>query len=378
MRGLRRRVTRGRALWGTLGTYLLWRLTRGAAYVIDHANAQRTLLFDIETLSWDSGLFEVFGLEPLLDAPALPALIPTTPRAPIRSSAPWPECSVAALSGDQQAALIGLGCRAEGLFSINYGSGAFVLASTGREPVRVPGLLTTLLASWWDERGGTPRLEARYALEGPVNSAATAIDWALDRLGLRVRTRELDDYLGAEPEGRRGVFFLPAVAGVGAPRWDPAARPKFSGDVRGATPRDLLRAVLESIACRCAEIIRLAQSPATTSNGIGVASAGPDTGPVLAAGGLTRCRTLLQAQADLLQRPVVVRESPDATCRGAALLARNPSLWWGRDRDLSGSTVVEPRLSRGEAETRYRAWERAVYGAEAPSARGVTAAPASR
>jgi len=353
VRGLRRRVASGRALWGTLGTFLVWRLSGGAVYAVDHANAQRTLLFDLDSRSWEPELFDTFGLGALVEAPALPAALPTTLTSPIclrRSGLPLRLC---AMTGDQQAALIGLGCRAEGAITINYGSGAFVLISTGERLVRVPGLLTTLLASWRGDRPGA-HPTVLYAVEGPVNAAATAIDWARKRLRLRLRIADLDRFLAGDRGPRRRVHFLPAVAGLGAPRWDPAARPRFAGDLRRAGPRDLMRAVVESIAFRCAEIVRAAPP-----------RDGPRGASILVAGGLTRCRTLLQTQADLLQRPIVVRETPDATGLGAALLTRDPAGWWGRHDAARDRLSVPPRISRDEADARYVAWVRAVYGPEA-------------
>jgi glycerol kinase len=285
------------------------------------------------------------------------------------------------MTGDQQAAQIGLGCRAEGVTTINYGSGAFVLISTGERLARVPGLLTTLLASW-EDAGSDGRPARRFAVEGPVNAAATAIDWAIRRLRLRLRTRDLDRFLGADDGRPRTVHFLPAVAGLGAPRWDSTARPRFAGDTRGATPRALLRAVVESIACRCAEIIRVADEHTAPPRTPGGAARVSEPLPVLVAGGLTRCRTLLQAQADLLQRPIVVRETPDATCLGAALLTRSPALWWGDDPAVAGGrggrNVTRPRITRDEAERRYGDWSRSVYGTEAAPRPGVAVARASR
>ncbi len=380
VRGLRRRVASGRALWGTLGTFLLWRFSGGICYAIDHANAQRTLLFDLATLSWDAGLFEAFDLAALLDAPSLPALVPTTLSSPPPLDVDGRPLRLAAMTGDQQAALIGLGCRAEGVVTINYGSGAFVLISTGGRLVRVPGLLATLLASWGEE-GATAGSRARYAIEGPVNAAATAIDWATRGLRLHLRTRDLDRFLGPDDGRPRTVHFLPAVAGLGAPRWDTGEQPRFAGDVGGATPRALVRAVVESIACRCAEIVRAASPHLEASSGTSRRPGPNGAPPILAAGGLARCRTLLQAQADLLQRPVLVRDSPDATCLGVALLTRAPSLWWGAtDAPTAGSgtEVVEPRVSREVAEARYRAWEGAVYGAERVPGAGVRKGRASR
>jgi glycerol kinase len=369
VRSLRRRLLAGRVLWGTLGTWVAWHLSGGALYAIDHANAQRTLLLDIDTLTWDPGLFAAFDLEPLLEARAVPALLPTVLARergglPLTCGAPF---RLAAMTGDQQAALIGLGCRAEGEVAINYGSGAFVLINTGARRARAPGLLTTLVASWRDGRDGRGT-SARFAIEGTVNAAATAIDWAERRLRVHVRTRELDAFLGPD-DGRRRVHFLPAVAGVGAPHWDPEARPRFAGDVAGASAPQLMRAVVESIALRCAEIVRTAEAGAPS--GASAAAGAPPGGgagrrdwPILAAGGLTRCRALLQAQADLLQRPIAVRDFPDATGRGAALLAAvSPARLFGaRETAPSRGTVFRPRISADEAESRFRCWERAVYG----------------
>lgn len=367
VRGLRRRVASGKALWGTLGSFLAWRLSGGAVYAVDHANAQRTLLFDLATRSWDPELFDTFGLGALVDAPALPALLPTSLAAPVdlvRTGLPIRLC---AMTGDQQAALIGLGCRSAGTITINYGSGAFVLISTGERLVRVPGLLTTLLASWRADRAASGST-VLYAVEGPVNAAATAIDWIRKRLRLALRVADLDRYLGVERAAARPIYFLPAIAGLGAPRWDPTARPRFAGDARGAEPRELVRAVVDSIAFRCAEIVRAAAGGMTLDHrSAGDARRASEAGasggaPILAAGGLTRCRALLQTQADLLQRPIIVRDTPDATGLGAALLTRNPSGWWGRHDRVPERFTVVPRITREEAEERVLAWEEAVYG----------------
>jgi len=364
--GLRRKVAAGRALWGPLGSFILWRLTEGAVYAVDHANAQRTLLVDLPSLAWDPSLFDLFGLEALLDAPALPALVPTSPSTEIEVTLREGGARLRAVTGDQQAALLVLGCRGPGEVCINYGSGAFVLRNVGAAPVRSAGLLTTILASWSEPDRGPGAPAARFALEGTVNSAATAIDWAERRLGIRVRTAELDRFLGPDDGRSRTVHFLPAVAGLGAPRWDPAARPRFAGDVARASPRDLLRAVVESIACRCAEIVRASDAERPPRDR--ALSIRRDA-PVLVAGGLVRCATLLQAQADLLGRPLLVSTSPDATALGAAVLAgRGPlRLFQGADRSRPAAgaeegRIVRPRLSRAEAEARFRTWERAVYG----------------
>ncbi len=382
--GLKQKVKSGRALWGTAGTYILWMLTGGAAYAIDHANAQRTLLFDIGRLAWDPDLFTLFGLEALLDAPALPALVPTWLPEEVELEVGGRSLRLRAMTGDQQAALAGLACRRDGDVAINYGSGAFVLRNTGPEPRRFKGLLTTLVSSWAATGAGVlpgTGCAAQFAVEGPVNAAATALDWVRRRLGLSVRTAALDDYLGPDDGRKHRVHFLPAVSGLGAPRWDPGATARFYGEVAAASPRELMRAAVLSIAMRCTEVLRAAALPSPRGR------ARPTGGeaPVRVAGGLTRCLTLLQAQADLLQRPILVVASPDATALGAAGMARQapPDIAGrARRRDVTrtgiararagrdeGARIVRPRISAREAEGLYRSWLKAVYGAPARAAR---------
>jgi glycerol kinase len=352
---LRRAVASGRALWGTLSTYLVWSLTRGAVYAVDHANAQRTLLMGLDDLAWDTELCALLGARALCDAPALPALVPVVSASEATLDAAGRRLRLGAVTGDQQAALEGLLCRRAGDVAINSGSGAFVLRRTGTRPVRVPGLLTTLVTSRHRRPGEPPGpggYHAAFAVEGTVNAAATAIDWAERRLGLSVRTARLDNAIGPDPGARRRrVHFLPAVSGIGAPRWEPDTRPGWFG-ATDAPPAERLLATVESIAQRCAEILRAASA-------IGRPRRGVHGTVVRVSGGLIRCRRLVQTQADLLGRPVVMSASADATALGAALLAA------GRDAPLPaarGEVVVRPRLAGRAATYLWRDWERAVYG----------------
>ena len=307
----------------------------------------------------DPSLFHLFGLEALLDAPSLPELVPTFASAALTIESAGKRLRLGTVTGDQQAAMLGLGCRRVGDVAINYGTGAFVLESSGSRRADVPGLLTTLLASWpfagaRPARRRAPDPNSLYAVEGTVNAAATAIEWAEARLGLRVPVEDLDAYLRRSRSSRRDVHFLPAVAGLGAPHWDASARPRFAGDHRGASSRRLLLAVVESIACRCAEILRTA---------VDATDHRKRERSIVVAGGLTRCRTLLQAQADLLQRPLLLRDSVDATVLGAALLARPVSTGRIPRGGAGGGLLIRPRISRDEAEGRFAAWSKAVYGA---------------
>lgn len=367
--GLRHGVARGTILWGTLTTWLAWHLTRGGLYCVDHANAQRTLLFHLGSLSWDLPLFDLFGLGDLLEAPALPALVPTRSESGAPALVGGRSLVLRAMTGDQQAALQGLLCRRAGDMAINYGSGAFVLMQVGPVPVRVPGLLTTLVSSRHlrpgekEQPGGCI---ASYAVEGTVNAASTALDWVGRKLRRRIRVADLDATLGPyDPAASRSVHFLPAVSGLGAPRWDERARPRFMGRVEAAAPRDLLRAAVESIAQRCAEIAAAAAARAP-------GAARKARGPVRVSGGLTRCRYLLQSQADLLQRPIAVAASRDATAIGAALLALEdpatcPDL--GKTAGRVTTEVVEPRTGAARAASMRRAWSRAVYSPAASRSR---------
>jgi len=390
--GLRRAVRGGRALWGTLGTFLAWHLTCGAVYALDHANAQRTLLFRLDDLAWDPDLFALLGAGDLLEAPVLPALVPVRWESGVETRAAGRTLRVGAVTGDQQAALEGLRCRRAGDIAINYGSGAFVLIRTGGRPARVPGLLTTLVMSRHRPDGEAPGqggCAASYAVEGTVNAAATALDWAQRRARLRVPTAALDLYLeaalGPAPgAAARRLHFLPAVSGIGAPRWDPRARPRFVGDDPHTSPAARLAAAVESIAQRCAEIVRAAE------RGGALPVPGSWRTAVRVSGGLIRCRRLVQMQADLLQRPIVLGAVPDATALGVARLAapagtphaaRSGAPAAAPGRRVSArpagagaatgvdDAIVTPRIGRRAAAALSLAWESAVYGRPADGVR---------
>ncbi len=382
VRGLRRRIISGRALWGTLGTFILYHLSGGAYYAIDHASAQRTSLMGIDDLAWDPELFELFGLEPLLDTPVLPAILPTMPSGQPDIVLGRNRIGIGALTGDQQAAIVGRGGLRADRILINYGSGAFVLRPGVEGARSARGLLRTLVASWRREEtsGLYPAMATRFALEGTVNAAGIALDWVLRRCGLRIPPTKIDRFLGPAPEGVRALHFLPAVGGLGAPYWEARARPRFSGDVRSATDRDLVRAVIESVAQRCAEIALL-MGPLPLRDARSGAASGS---AILASGGLTACRTLMQAQADLLQCPVIIDPVPEATALGAAAMAAgDPERLFGGECEgihqvgaalhhrRPGALIIPPRIGRDEAAARRRAWRRAVYGRDgAPAAFG--------
>jgi glycerol kinase len=321
----------------TTDTWLLARL--GADYVTDAATASRTLLLDLDRADWSAEACAVFGLDPA----ALPRVADCAGIAG-ETTAFGRALPVAGLAVDQQAALLAERCFAAGEAKCTYGTGAFLLASTGTTAVRSSGGLSASVA--W-RLAGTPS----YCLDGQVYTAGAAIRW-LGEVGLLRDAAELDEAGGSVPDSG-GATFLPALAGLGAPQWRPDVRGAFLGLSLGTTRAHLIRAVIDGLA---ASVALLADSVAA------------DLGRPLTAlrvdGGLTRSRLLLQAQADLLQMPVEVCQIPDATALGVAALAR---IGTGDAAALDEAvgpvgmqSVIEPRIGPDEAASRLAAFSVAL------------------
>ncbi len=329
----------------TTDTWLLARL--GAGYVTDAATASRTLLLDLDKTEWSADACAAFGVDP-----------GTLPRVSdcagvVGETAAFGRAvPVAGLAVDQQAALLAERCFDAGQAKCTYGTGAFLLATAGTRAVRSTGGLSASVA--W-RLAGTPS----YCLDGQVYTAGAAIGW-LGQVGLLSGAAELDAVGGSVPDSG-GVTFLPALAGLGAPHWRPAARGAFLGLSLGTTRAQLIRAVVDGLA---ASVALLAGTVAA------------DLGRPLTAlrvdGGLTRSRLLLQAQADLLQLPVEVSEDPDATALGVAALAR---IGTGEAASVAAAVgpadaqtvVVEPRISGAEAAERLAAFDAGLQAVLAAS-----------
>jgi glycerol kinase len=321
----------------TTDTWLLARL--GAGYVTDAATASRTMLLDLDTAGWSGEACAVFGLDPA----ALPTVADCAGVVG-ETSAFGPPLPVAGLAVDQQAALVAQRCFTAGQAKCTYGTGAFLLASTGATAVRPASGLSSSVA--W-RLAGVPA----YCLDGQVYTAGAAITW-LSEIGLLGGASELDAAAGSVP-GSGGVTFVPALAGLGAPHWRPSARGAFLGLGLSTTRAHLARAVLDGLA---ASVALLAGSVASDLRA-------PLT-LLRADGGLTRSRLLMQAQADLLQAPVEVCHTPDATALGVAALAR---LGMGEAATLEqatgpagGQPVIEPRLGPEAAAHQLASFEAAV------------------
>ncbi len=347
--GARSRAERGELAFGTVDSFLLWRLTggtdaAGAVHATDVSNASRTLLFDIRRLGWDEELCGIVGVPPSV----LPAVHPTSgvlaETAPDIFGRPIP---IAALAGDQQAATFGQACFMPGQAKNTYGTGAFLLLNTGSEVMSsAHGLLSTIA---WQLAPGVP---ATYALEGSVFSAGSAVQWLRDGLGLIDRSEDIEP-LAAQVDDTDGVYLVPAFTGLGAPYWDPDARGTIVGLTRGTSRAHLARATLESIALQVADVLE-----AMAVDG------GARIGTLRVDGGAAANDLLLQLQADLLgaavERPVV-RET---TALGAAYLAGLAIGYWRDIAEIESNWALdrrfEPSMSADRRRSMLDGWHRAV------------------
>ncbi len=340
--GLRERAERGELAFGTIDSWLVWQLSGGTVHATDPSNASRTLLFNIHTLDWDDELLA------LLEIPraVLPRVVDSSGvLAHTRCEGLPSGIAVSGLAGDQQAALFGQACYAPGMAKNTYGTGCFLLMNTGETPAVSRNRLLATVA--WRRGAATT-----YALEGSVFIAGAAIQWLRDGLGLIAAAPEIEALASSVPDAG-GVFFVPALSGLGAPYWDPHARGAIVGLTRGSTRAHLARATLEAIAFQSAELIEAMAA----DSGIALKELRVD-------GGATACSLLMQMQADLLGVPVVRPKVTETTALGAAYLAGLATGFWSDEREIaalwSRDRVFEPALSREAAGARLAQWKRAV------------------
>jgi len=340
--GARVRAARGELAFGTVDTWLAWQLSAGAAHVTDATNASRTLLFNIHSLDWDE---ELLGI---LDIPraVLPKVVPSSAHIATTSCEGLPSgIAIAGIAGDQQAALFGQACYAPGMAKNTYGTGCFLLMNTGAEPASSANRLLTTVA--WQRDGRTA-----YALEGSVFIAGAAIQWLRDGLGLIAKSADVEALASSVPDAG-GVYFVPALSGLGAPYWDPRARGAIVGITRGTTKAHLARATLEAIAFQSAELI----DAMAADSAIALTELRVD-------GGATASNLLMQMQANLLGVPVVRPRVTETTALGAAYAAGLAVGFWTSLDDLRQNWRIdrrwEPRWSADQRDTAYRGWEKAV------------------
>jgi glycerol kinase len=325
------------AVFGTVDSWLLFKLT--GRHLTDYTNASRTMLFDIRLLEWDGELCEMLGVDPARLPEPLPSahVFGTTTEF-------GGEVPVAGVAGDQQAALFGQACHRPGEAKNTYGTGSFVLLHTGSEtPEPVQGLLTTVACA--------PSEAAAYALEASIFVTGAAVQWLRDGLGV-IDAAEETEALAASLRGNDGVYFVPALTGLGSPHWDPYARGTVVGLTRGSGRAHLARAALEAIAYQTLDAVRAEE-----------AASGESLAALKADGGAVSNHWLMQFQADLLGAPVVVPEIPETTALGAAYLAGIAVGRWSAERVdemWREAARYEPRMGEDERESLLAEWHRAV------------------
>jgi glycerol kinase len=325
------------AVFGTIDSWLVFKLT--GRHLTDYSNASRTMLFDIRRLRWDPDLCELLGVDPA----RLPEPVPSAHEYG-RTSELGGDVPVAGIAGDQQAALFGQACIAPGTAKNTYGTGSFVLLNTGTDaPEPGDGLVTTV--AWGLER------ETDYALEASVFVTGAAVQWLRDGLGI-IATAEETEGLAASLDANDGVYFVPALTGLGAPHWDPYARGTIVGLTRGTGRAHLARAALEAIAYQTVDAVRAQE-----------AASGKRLESLKADGGAVANRWLMQFQADVLGVPVIVPEIAETTALGAAYLAGIATGAWDLEQVAAmwrEAARYEPRMGEDERETLVAEWGRAV------------------
>jgi glycerol kinase len=330
-------VPRERLAFGTVDAWLAWRLTRGTAHVTDVTNASRTMLLDLASGEWDDELLRLFSV----DRSLLPEVVASS-GVVAEASLLGATVPLAGIAGDQQAALFGQGCFAPGEMKATYGTGTFVLAHVGARPGPTEaGLLRTAAAA-------PPSEPAQFAAEGSVLVGGAALQWLRDGLGLIASATE-SEALAREAGSSGGVFFVPALTGLGSPHWDPEARGLICGLTRGTTRAQLVRAALEAMAHQVADIVDVLPVQA---------------GVLRADGGAAANGFLMQLQADLIGVPVEVSAETDATALGAAALAGLAVGTWPDVEALRPllrrGARYEPSADRGDVEGARAAWRQAV------------------
>jgi glycerol kinase len=338
----RKRSKTGDLLFGTVDTFLIWKLTAGRVHATDYSNASRTMIFDIRRKAWDPRLVDLLGIpiDMLPEVKDSSEIIGYTERSFFGREIP-----VSGIAGDQQAALFGQTGFDEGIAKNTYGTGCFILLNTGEHlSRRYPGLVSTI--AWSLNRKVT------YALEGSVFIAGAAIQWLRDQLGL-IKTASDTELIGRRTHSTDGVFFVPALTGMGAPYWDMYARGLIIGITRNTTKNHIVRAALESICLQSADVLEAM----VNATGTRLRSLRVD-------GGASVNDFLMQLQADLLGLPIERSAIPETTALGAAFLAGLAVDVWEDLEQLRNSRKIDrifkPAMSVRERLEIRREWKRAV------------------
>lgn len=340
--GVRERAERGELLFGTVETWLIWKLTAGAVYVTDYTNASRTMLFNINTLDWDDEILAEMNIPRCM----LPEVKPSsciygeTAAQFFGSSIP-----IAGAAGDQQAALFGQTCFYPGETKNTYGTGGFLLMNTGEKPVYSENGLVTTIAWGIDDK-------IYYALEGSIFVAGAAIQWLRDELRF-IDSAADSDYMARKVKDTAGCYVVPAFTGLGAPHWDQYARGVIVGLTRGVNKCHIIRATLDSICYQVNDVLELMEK----DSGIPIQSLKVD-------GGASANNYIMQTQADISHIPVNRPACVETTALGAAYLAGLAVGYWTDKEEVVRNSTIErvfrPELPEEERLSRIRGWEKAV------------------
>jgi len=342
--GARERAQAGKLAFGTVDSWLIWKLTQGASHVTDATNASRTMLYNIHTLAWDDELLELFDIP----RSVLPKVVASSGRCATTSGI-LNGIPIAGIAGDQQAALFGQMCSSPGMAKCTFGTGSFMLLNTGAKPVASRNRLLTTVA--W-QIGNT----VEYALEGSMLMAGAVVQWLRDELQI-IRTSSEVEELAASVPDTGGVIMVPAFAGLGAPHWDQYARGALLGMTRGTTRAHIARAALEGIALQVTDVLEAMQIDA----GLPLAELRVD-------GGASQNNLLMQIQSDVLGIPVVRPKNAEATVLGAAYLAGLAVGYWPDietiGRQWQKDRVFEPKIDAASRANIRAVWHKALGRAQ--------------
>jgi glycerol kinase len=346
--GAREKAEQGELLFGTIDTWLIWKLSGGRAHVTDYSNASRTLMYNIHELQWDKELLDILTVPESM----LPEVRPSSEiyGYTIDHHFFGQEIPIAGVAGDQQAALFGQACFGEGMAKNTYGTGCFLLMNTGEQAVRSEhGLVTTIA---WGLNG-----KVEYALEGSIFVAGSAIQWLRDGLRMFKDAKESEDY-ARKVDSTDGVYVVPAFVGLGAPYWDSDARGAVFGLTRGTSKEHFVRATLESLAYQTKDVLAAME-----------ADSGIELKTLRVDGGAVKNNFLMDFQSDLLNVPVERPQVIETTALGAAYLAGLAVGYWESQEEIAKQWAIdksfEPSMSDDVRDNLYDGWKKAVAAARA-------------
>ncbi len=340
--GARERAEKGELLFGTVETWLIWKLTKGKVHVTDYSNASRTMLFNIRTLKWDEEILKELDIPRCMLPEVKPSSYIYGEADPQFFGGPIP---IGGAAGDQQAALFGQTCFTAGEAKNTYGTGCFLLMNTGEKPVFSKNGLVTTIA--WGLDG-----KVEYALEGSIFVAGAAIQWLRDEMRM-IDSSPDSEYMAQKVKDTNGCYVVPAFTGLGAPHWDQYARGTIVGITRGVNKYHIIRATLESLCYQVNDVLQAMR-----------ADSGIDLSALKVDGGASANDFLMQTQADLSNVPVDRPKCVETTAMGAAYLAGLAVGYWASKEDVVKNwdidRVFEPTISQEEREKRTKGWSKAV------------------